>query len=94
MPEKKQQSHPLRNSPSLKLAILKQMVQLATSGFGLTAALAWNNVVQEIVESYIKPYLSQGSGLVSLLLYAIGITALVVTFTYQLSKLIEKLDKP
>jgi len=68
------------------------MAALATSGFGLIAALAWNNVVQEVVDSYIKPYLSAGTGLISLFLYAIGITALAVTFTYQLSKLVEKLE--
>ena len=78
---------------SLRLTILKQMVMLATSGFGLIAALAWNNVVQELVNTYIKPYLSRGSGLISLLLYAILITVLAVTFTYQLSKLVEKLEK-
>lgn len=78
---------------SLRLAILKQMVTLATSGFGLIAALSWNNVVQELVNTYIKPHLSSGSGIISLLLYAIAITTLAVTFTYQLSKLVEKLEK-
>ncbi len=69
------------------------MVTLATSGFGLVAALAWNNVIQEVVNNYIKPYLSQGSGLLSLLLYAILITTLAVSITYQLTKLVEKLEK-
>ena len=34
-----------------QLAVLKQMVKLATSGFGLVAALAWNNVIKELVEA-------------------------------------------
>ena len=72
--------------------ILKQMVTLAASGFGLVAALAWNNVIQEVVNNYIKPYLAQGSGLLSLLLYALLITTLAVTVTYQLTKLVEKLE--
>lgn len=71
--------------------ILKQMVTLATSGFGLVAALAWNNVIQELVNNYIKPYLPNG-GLFSLLLYASLITILAVTVTYQLTKLVEKLE--
>ena len=71
--------------------IVKQMVTLATSGFGLVAALAWNNVIQEFVNTQIKPYLPSGSGLLSLLLYAILITILAVTITYQLTKLVEKL---
>lgn len=71
--------------------ILKQMVTLTTSGFGLVAALAWNNVIQEFVNTQIKPYLSAGSGFLSLLIYALVITILAVTITYQLTKLVEKL---
>src|SRR3989344_7770361 len=41
----------------LHLVILKQIVTLATGGFGLVAALAWNNVIQEFVADFIKPYL-------------------------------------
>lgn len=73
--------------------ILKQMVTLATSGFGLVAALAWNNVIQELVNTEIKPFLPSGSGLLSLFLYAILITTLAVTITYQLTKLVEKLER-
>lgn len=67
------------------------MVTLSASGFGLVAALSWNNVIQELVNSYIKPYLPNG-GLLSLLLYAILITALAVTVTYQLTKLSDRLS--
>ncbi|MEK7588037.1 MAG: DUF5654 family protein [Patescibacteria group bacterium] len=88
MPEKIQPSE----KKKLHKEILKQMVTLATSGFGLVAALAWNNVIQELVNDYIKPYLASGSGLLSLLLYAILITTLAVTVTYQLTKLVEKLE--
>ena len=68
------------------------MIALSTSGFGLVAALAWNNVIQEFVSNYIKKYLDVGSGIISLLVYAILITALAVTVTYQLGKLAEKLE--
>lgn len=77
----------------LHLAIVKQMITLSTSGFGLVAALAWNNVIQEFVNNYIKKYLDVGSGTISLLVYAILITILAVTITYQLGKLAEKLEK-
>lgn len=92
MASKKQSATSIRKFPSLKLAILKQMVALATSGFGLIAALAWNNVIQEAVDTYIKPYLFRGSGVLSLFVYAVLITILVVTITYQLLKLVEKLE--
>lgn len=77
----------------LHLAIVKQMLTLATSGFGLVAALAWNNVIQEFVATRIKPYLPQGSGLISLVIYAIVITTMAVAITYQLSQIVEKLEE-
>lgn len=73
--------------------IVKQMVTLATSGFGLVAALAWNNVIQEFVDTMIKPYLPHGGKLVSLLLYAGVVTILAVTITLNLSKLLEKMSE-
>ena len=76
----------------LHVLILKQMLALAASGFGLVAALAWNNVIQEFVATRIKPYLPSGSGLLSLFIYAIIITVIAVTITYQLTKLIDKLE--
>ena len=82
----------VKQSPSLKRAILAQLITLSTSGFGVVAALAWNNVIQEVVNVYIKPYLAQGSGLISLVIYAAGITILAVTVTYQLSKLVDKIN--
>lgn len=77
----------------LQLAILKQMVTLATGGFGLVAALAWNSLIQELVNNYIKKYLDVGSGLISLLIYAVLVTALAVFVTVQLSTLIDKLEE-
>jgi len=68
------------------------MLTLATSGFGLVAALAWNSLIQEFVNSYVKQFLPNGSGLVSLLIYALVVTALAVFVTYQLSKISEKMQ--
>lgn len=77
----------------MHLLILKQMLTLTASGFGLVAALAWNSVVQEFVTTRIKPYLPSGSGLISLAIYAVIITVIAVTVTYQLTKLIDTLEK-
>jgi len=77
----------------LHLAIIRQLITLATSGFGLVAALAWNNVIQEFVNSYIKKYLAIGGGLLSLLIYAVLITVLAVSITYQLSKFEETMER-
>ena len=76
----------------LHVAILKQMVALATSGFGLVAALAWNNVIQDLVNNYIKPHLPQGSSIFSLFIYAVLVTSLAVLVTYNLTKLAEKFE--
>jgi hypothetical protein len=77
---------------NLQLAILKQMVTLSSSGLGLVAALSWNNVIQELVNNYIKPLFPKGSGLMSLFLYAVLITTLAVIVTYNLTKIVEKLE--
>ena len=85
MPEEKK-------NKSLHVEVVRQMITLSTSGFGLVAALAWNNVIQEFVDNYVKQLLPNGSGIISLLLYAILITALAVFVTLQLSKVLERLE--
>lgn len=77
----------------LHVEAVKQMVALSTSGFGLVAALAWNGVIQEFVNNYIKKWLPNGSGLASLFIYAVVVTVLAVTITLQLTRLSEKLQK-
>ncbi|EKE12343.1 MAG: hypothetical protein ACD_13C00236G0010 [uncultured bacterium] len=78
-----------KNVSDVKREVLKQMLTLAASGFGLVAALAWNNLIQEIVAQYIKPMLGGASGIISLLIYAILVTVLAVVVTYNLSKLVK-----
>lgn len=73
--------------------LIKQMLTLATSGFGLVAALAWNGLIQEFVNSYVKKFLPNGSGILSLFIYALVVTALAVVVTYQLSKISDKVNK-
>ena len=71
----------------LKQELLKQMVTLSTAGFGLVAALAWNEAIQAFVKEYIDQYISVGSGIISRFIYAIIITAIAVLVTYQLTKI-------
>lgn len=75
-----------KEEKSFKGELLNQLVTLSTSGFGLVAALAWNETVQEIVKVYIEPQIP-GSGIISKLIYALLITLLAVLITYQLSRL-------
>lgn len=61
---------------------LKTMTQLATAGFGLVAALAWNDAIKNLINRFIEP----GSGLKSEFIYAIVVTFLAVLVTYLLGK--------
>lgn len=83
--------HKIRSdAKKVKKEIMTQMLTLATSGFGLVAALAWNSVIQEFVETYIKPLVGGASGIVSLLIYAVLVTVLAVLVTYNLSKIVKR----
>lgn len=71
--------------------LITQMVTLATSGFGLVAALAWNETIQQFVKDFIEPRIP-GSGLLSKFIYALIITIFAVLITYQLSKIASKFN--
>lgn len=79
-----------KKSKTLRRELLKQMVTLSTAGFGLVAALAWNEAVQGFVNEYVSKYISVGSGIISKFIYAILITVFAVVVTYQLTKFSEE----
>jgi len=91
MPTKTQT--PAQKKRRVTIEIVSQMLTLATSGFGLVAALAWNSFIQEVVNNYVKKFLPSGSGLISLFIYAAIVTALAVFVTMQLSKIKERLER-
>ena len=70
--------------------LISQVLALATSGFGLVAALAWNETIQQFVIKFIEPRVP-GSGLLSKFIYAVLVTILAVLITYQLSKISNRL---
>ena len=76
----------------LHIELVRQMIVLSTTGLGLVAALAWNSLIQEFVKNYIEIFFPKGSGILSLLIYAVLITVLAVFVTFQLTKLLEKLE--
>ena len=79
-----------REAEQFRKEFADSLLKLMTSGFGLVAALAWNELIREIIDSYIKPYFGEGSGLVTLTIYAVAITFLAVLVTYNLSKIAGK----
>lgn len=85
--QKKVQDQLMNDAQELRKQFASRALKLTTSGFGLVAALAWNELIKEAVNLYIKPYFGESSGLISLLIYALVVTALAVFITYQLSKI-------
>lgn len=81
-----------KEQTKLTIEIVRQILTLATAGFGLVAALAWNSLIQEFVDTYIKAWLPGGGKITSLLIYAVIVTALAVFVTYQLSKVLRRLE--
>jgi len=80
-------------SKKLHIEVVKQMLSLATAGFGLVAALAWNSLIQEFVNEYVKKWVPDGGKFTTLLMYALIVTILAVVVTLQLSKLLGRLEK-
>ncbi|MEX2028603.1 MAG: DUF5654 family protein [Candidatus Curtissbacteria bacterium] len=81
-----------RQNKRLTKELLRQMITLSTSGFGLVAALAWNEAIQTLVSEYVDRYLPAGSGVISKLIYAVLITLFAVLITYQLSRIVADED--
>ena len=65
---------------------LKTMVTLATTAFGLVAALAWNGAITGLFNEIF----GQRSNLISLFVYAVIVTVMAVLVTSKLGKLAEK----
>ena len=78
----------LKEIKQLQLETLAKMSDLATAGFGLVAALAWNEAIQSLVNS-VLPKNSSG-GITAQIIYAIIITAAVVFITMRLGKMTSK----
>ncbi|OIP57436.1 MAG: hypothetical protein COX79_01615 [Candidatus Levybacteria bacterium CG_4_10_14_0_2_um_filter_36_16] len=77
----------------LHIEVVRQMLTLATSGFGLVAALAWNSLIQELVNKYIRKFFPDNGGIISLFIYAIVITIIAVIVTLQLSQFLKRLEE-
>ncbi|NCN87357.1 MAG: hypothetical protein GW941_00510 [Candidatus Pacebacteria bacterium] len=79
------------NLQDLPLAIVRNMITLATSGFGVVVALAWNEAIKKFVNQFISPYFGESGGVISLIIYALIMTVLAVVVTMQLSQFEKRL---
>jgi large-conductance mechanosensitive channel len=82
-----------KNLKEFPLALVKNMTALATSGFGVVVALAWNEAIKSTVTQFIDPYLGKNSGVASLFIYASIMTILAVLITMQLSNIQRRLEE-
>ncbi|MEW6636922.1 MAG: DUF5654 family protein [Actinomycetota bacterium] len=69
--------------------VLDKIVQLMTAAFGLVAALAWNEAIQELFTAVF----GEAGSLAAKFLYAIVITVVVVFVTVRLGRLSERLRR-
>ena len=76
---------------SFRKELLEQLVTLSTAGFGLVAALAWNEAIKSFVEQYIQPYFPN-TAIYYKFFYALLITIIAVVITYQLSQIRAKFE--
>lgn len=76
---------------SLKLEILEKISGLATAGLGLVAALAWNDAIQAMFQSWFP---APGDSIIAKLLYALVITILIVIITIQLGRAVNLAKNP
>ncbi len=81
-----------RNFQELPLAFVQESIALATSGFGLVVALAWNELVKDLISHYVEPYLGASSGTISKLIYALVMTFLAIFVTMQLVRVEQTLQ--
>jgi len=79
----------IEEKKSLKLEILDKMSSLVTAGFGLVAALAWNDAIKALF-SVIFP---KTSTIIAQFIYAIVITVIIVIITIKLGKLTDVAKK-
>lgn len=70
----------------LKLEILEKMSTLVTAGFGLVAALAWNNAIKALFEAVFGTQ----SNIIAMFVYAAVVTVIVVLVTVKLGRLVNR----
>ena len=75
---------------NLKIEILEQVSGLAAAGFGLVAALAWNDAIKALFEQFFP---SPAGNTIAKFGYAIIITVIVVLITVQLGRVVNLAKK-
>jgi len=67
--------------------VIKTIITLLTTAFALIAGLAWNSAIQELINTFM----SAGSALTGLFVYAIIVTIIAVVVTILLGRIAGKM---
>ena len=67
--------------------VMKTIITLVTTAFGLVAGLAWNDAIQKLIETVI----GTGDALPSLFTYAIIVTVVAVIVTVLIARVAGKM---
>ena len=67
--------------------VIKTIITLVTTAFGLIAGLAWNDAIQKLIDSV----LGAGDALTGLFIYAIVVTIIAVVVTILLARVAGKM---
>ena len=67
--------------------VIKTIITLVTTAFGLVAGLAWNDAIQKLIESVM----GAGDALTGLFIYAIVVTIIAVVVTILLARVAAKM---
>ena len=76
---------------AFKMQLLETTASLITAGFGIVAALAWNEAIKELITRYIPK--DEGSDIIGLFVYAVIVTIVVVAASLLVSRSIAKLKE-
>jgi hypothetical protein len=71
---------------SFRQTYLATMTALATAGFGLLAAGAWNTAIADV----LKTFLPHGTGVIYELFYAVLVTLIAIVVINALGRLADK----
>jgi len=77
-------------STAFRIQVLETMATLITAGFGIVAALAWNEAIKKLITEYIPNTDSQTMGL---FIYAVVVTVIVVAASMLVSRSLAKLKE-
>lgn len=70
------------------MKIVSESLTMMAAAASLVAALAWNEAIKKLIDSYIP----KGQGLLSLFIYAIIVTVVVVIITSRMNNIKDRIE--